>query len=209
MIRIPYINKLPKYYMGETPDDPNNTNGQRPTTGDIDNSLGMKYIRHLENSDSVGWNANAKQWRPVKRRGYDPYAIGIGLDMRDPDIVSFLKKKGRTANPWLSEEEERSLRTMKYLQKRAVVNRFYTKNGIVGDDKDAAIMTGMAYQGHPMLKINTPGSVTRNAVQKKIDAKQPIGESAFNFYYNYDTNKQRYADRIAKHNSFVWPTKKK
>jgi len=154
--------KMPTYKTGK--DDEN-----------VDNSIGMDYIRHLENADSIGWNSKTKKWTPPTKPGFDKNSIGIGLDIRkehNPDVYNFLKSTGRLQAPYLTEAEERKFREKAYKEKRAIVDRFYKNTGITPNEKDAAILTGMAYQGHPMMMLNKEGSITRSAVQKDINQKK-------------------------------------
>jgi len=169
---------------------------------DIDKSLDMRYIRSLENPDSVGYDNKNKVWRQPKSKKFDVNQIGMGLDVRDATVAAYLAKKGRTSNPYLTEQEERELRAQIYQLKKGVVDRTLKRHNVKTNAKDYAIMMGMAWQGDPMGKINTPGSVTRQAVQPLIDAGKPIGQAAFNAYYSYPSNATRYSERIKSHNNF-------
>lgn len=193
--------RLPRYVFGKNDSDE-----------DIDNSFGMDYIRHIENADSVGWNPKLRRWTPPDKPGYDKHSLGMGLDMRkenNPEVYNYLKEKGRLDNPYLTEAEERQFRINAYKRKKAIVNRFQKDNNIKLTEEDAAILTGMAYQGYPMKMVNTPGSVTRTAIQPLIDEGKPIGQPAFDAYYGYPANAKLYADRVKRHNAYFGITPKK
>lgn len=54
----------------------------------------------------IGYDPDTDRWTTPKIRGYDPYQIGIGLDIRTNKIVKdFLRRTGRTENPGLTQQE--------------------------------------------------------------------------------------------------------
>lgn len=115
------------------------------------------YLKAIENPNSVGYNPDTDRWVTPKAKGYDPYQIGIGLDTRTNKAVrDFLKKTGRTRNPWLTQQEMEQLQNQSLQYFEDILEK--NTKGIKLSDAKRAITIGLLYHGHgPYLwKPNGP-----------------------------------------------------
>ena len=75
---------------------------------DYDSTLVGKYIRQIENPDSIGWNPLKHIWEAPALPGYDTRNRGMGIDILNNDAAKLLTE-GRPGK-YLTEQEERDLR---------------------------------------------------------------------------------------------------
>ena len=73
-----------------------------------DNTLFGRYIRQIENPDSIGWNPITKRWNESTRKGDDKRNRGMGIDILNNKAAKKLTQ-GRPGK-YLTESEENQLR---------------------------------------------------------------------------------------------------
>lgn len=140
------------------------------------------YLKAIENPNSVGYNPDTNRWTTPKLRGFDPNQIGIGLDVRTNNAVrNYLKKTGRTKNPWLTQEEMEQLQN----QSLQYFEDIFEKNtkGIKPSDTKRVITIGLLYHGYGPYIWNPNGPKTQrlhDALFKGTD--QDFIDAVSNFY---------------------------
>ena len=111
---------------------------------DYDKTLVGRYIRAIENPDSIGFKNG--RWYQSSRRGDDPNNRGFGIDVKyNKDAVK--QTRGRKGF-WLSEEEERALRNKHIDYSLGVVDRNTPK--ILKQppsENKRAVAAGLIYRG--------------------------------------------------------------
>ena len=116
------------------------------------------YLKAIENPNSVGYNPNTNRWTTPKLRGFDPNQIGIGLDVKTNNVVrNYLRKTGRTKDPWLTQEEMEQLQN----QSLQYFEDVFEKNtkGMKLSDTKRAIAIGLLYHGHGPNLWNNKGNL--------------------------------------------------
>ena len=168
----------------------------------------LDYIGSLENPGRVGLKDGI--WRPpTDSTKFDTHQIGMGLDIREehnPIVYNYLKSKGRLQNPYLTEAEELALREQTWKQKAPILKRFDKKYNL--SDRGYYTAAGMLWHGHPFKMMNAEDSVTGRALADAIQNGDRDLDTVFDAYYQYGSNKKRFASRISANNKY-WDSKKK
>ena len=112
-----------------------------------DRTLVGKYIRQIENPDSIGWNPNKKIWEAPSKPGYDKRNRGMGVDILNNAAAKVLTE-GRPGR-YLTEQEESDLRNQHIDYSLGVIGR--QKGYIDGIDymspRKEAEAVGLIYRG--------------------------------------------------------------
>lgn len=165
----------------------------------------INYIIALENPHKVGWDKSKKIWRTPKGKGFDNNQIAYGLDTRlehNPLVYNYLKDNGRLNNPWLTDQEARSLAMQTYRQKKdSVIKAIEIAGGNVSQ-RGYNILSGMAWHGHPMKSVLSPDSITGKAFRNAIKQGDQDFDSVFDTYYQYGSNAKQFAERIKADKAF-------
>lgn len=112
-----------------------------------DNTLFGRYIRQIENPDSIGWDSSSRIWRQSTRKGDDERNRGMGIDVLNNKAAKKLTQ-GRVGG-FLTEEEERQLRN-EYLQEMLnVIDRQKAKHPGLNNmsPRKQAEVIGALYRG--------------------------------------------------------------
>ena len=160
------------------------------------NKLRYDYIQAIENHGLEGFNEKTQIWRPPKKQGFDPNQIGIGLDMTtNTTVKNFLKKNGRTKDPWLTHDEMIKLQQQRFDELEKVIDR--RTKGVKLSNQKRAMLMGLLYHGFGPFVWTPNGPKTRaihNALFKGKDSD--LIEAISNFYNG------SYTDRYKHHKEF-------
>ena len=163
----------------------------------------LDYIRKLENPHKVGWDG--KVWRTPKGKGFDNNQIAYGLDIRqenNPIVYNFLKTKGRLNDPWLTDAEAKKLTALTFAQKKDSIAKAIAIAGGNVSQMGYNRLAGMAWHGDPMKRLLDKDSITGKAFREEVANGNKEFTGTFDTYYNYGSNKKRYADRAAQDYTF-------
>ena len=136
------------------------------------------YLKAVENPNSVGYNPDTNMWTTPKLRGFDPNQIGIGLDVKNNNIVrNYLKKTGRTKNPQLTQKEMEQLQD----QSLQYFEDVFEKNtkGMNPSNTKRAVAIGLLYHGHGPNLWNNKGNLYNVFVN---GTDQDFIDAVSNFY---------------------------
>ena len=156
-----------------------------------DDSLVAKYIRSIENPDSIGFKDGRWVAPPA---GYDPNNRGFGVDIKYNDAANDLTndRSGR----WLSEGEERQLRNNHIENMQAVLDKWTPK--ILAQEpseKKQAMAIGLLYRGDGIKSIKD-NPVMRDAYYSGTD--QDFQNAVADLY-----RKKKVSERAKQHNQFM------
>ena len=122
---------------------------------DFDNTLTGRYIRTIENPDSLGWNPKKRIWEAPKQRGTDPNNRGMGVDIiYNEDAAKVVKNR---PTKYLTEQEERDLRNDHIDYSYGVIDRHLpTHSGLTPERQ--AMAAGVIYRGDgkKLQSVNNP-----------------------------------------------------
>lgn len=177
----------------------------RPINKTFSDDEAIDYIIALENPGKVGWDKSKKIWRTPRGKGYDNNQIAYGLDIRlehNPLVYNYLKDNNRLDDPWLTDQEAKSLAMQTYRQKKDTVNKAIQLAGGNVSQRGYNILSGMAWHGHPMKSILNPDSITGKAFRNAIRQGDQDFDQVFDTYYYYGSNANRFAERIKADKAF-------
>ena len=122
---------------------------------DFDNTLTGRYIRTIENPDSLGWNPKKRIWEAPKQRGTDLNNRGMGVDIiYNEDAAKVVKNR---PTKYLTEQEERDLRNDHIDYSYGVIDRHLpTHSGLTPERQ--AMAAGVIYRGDgkKLQSVNNP-----------------------------------------------------
>lgn len=107
-----------------------------------------KYIRQIENPDSVGWDPQRHIWTAPNLKGYDKKSRGMGVDIENNAAAKKLTANRR--GKYLTEQEERALRNAHIDYSLGALDRHDTIPGIKVDEispRKKAEVVGLIYRG--------------------------------------------------------------
>lgn len=140
------------------------------------------YLKALENPNDSGYNPDIDRWTPPTSKFEDPNQIGIGLDIKSNNYVrDFLKKTGRTKNPWLTQDEMTKLQDQSLQYFEDVLDR--NVKGVQLSNTKRAILLGLLYHGygpHIWKKKGAKAQKVYDALYKGDD--QELINAVNNFY---------------------------
>ena len=85
-----------------------------------------RYIRQLENPDSIGWDAITSTWVAPTLPGYDSRNRGMGVDVYNNEAAARISKD--RPGKYLTEQEERDLRNGHILYSYGAIDRNASKD---------------------------------------------------------------------------------
>lgn len=152
------------------------------------------YLQAIENPSNIGYDPDTDRWTTPKAKGYDPYQIGIGLDTRTNNAVrNYLRKTGRTKNPWLTQKEMEQLQNQSLQYFENILEK--NTKGVKLSNTKRAITIGLLYHGHGPQLWNPNGPKTQRMHDALFNGSdQNFIDSVSNFYGNNS--------RAQRHNQF-------
>ena len=160
------------------------------------NSLRYSYLEALENPTKEGFDERTQRWTPPKRKGFDPNQIGVGLDMyTNAKVRNFLRKNGRTNNPWLSHQEMLDLQNDSLLELEDILDR--RTIGVKLSNTKRAIAIGLLYHGFGPKLWNPNGPKTQRLNRALFNGSDQDFINAVTDFYNGS-----YSERSKSHSNF-------
>ena len=160
-----------------------------------DDSLIARYIREIENPDSIGYKDG--RWYEPDKQGYDNNNRGFGVDViHNKGAKETVKNRN---NKWLSEEEERFLRNSHIAESQRILDSKaspYILRTPPSEEKQA-MAVGMLYRGDSVMQNPT----VREAYLSGTDGDM---QKAVSDYYQ----SKKVSERAQRHNNFFNPQKK-
>lgn len=159
-------------------------------------SLRYSYLEALENPGREGFDEKTQRWTPPTRKGFDPNQIGIGLDMNtNAKVKEFLRKNGRTKNPWLSHQEMIKLLNDTLLDLENILDK--NTKGIKLSNTKRAIAIGLLYHGLGPKLWNPNGPKTQRLNRALFNGSDQDFIDAVTDLYN-----GMYTQRSVSHSNF-------
>lgn len=160
-----------------------------------DDSLIARYIREIENPDSIGYKEG--RWYEPDKQGYDSNNRGFGVDViHNKGAKEIVKNRN---NKWLSEEEERFLRNSHIAESQRILDSKappYILRTPPSEGKQA-MAVGMLYRGDSVMQNPT----VRETYLSGTDSDM---QKAVSDYYQ----SKKVSERAQRHNNFFNPQKK-
>lgn len=192
--------------LSDNKDTFNKTNWEDALLTDFFKNFGMistdyntnlyNYIEAIENPTREGYDTVNKIWRPPTKKGFDKNQIGIGLDLNNEHVKSFLKSKGRLKDPWLTDSEMKELQGKIIGGLETILNK-HTKLSTPISDNKRVMAIGLMYHGFGPSLWNPNGPKTSKVSNALFNGSDKEMVDAVSNLYN-----GTYTERYKNHSNF-------